>query len=551
MRTLTLDVVVTRGGAVESRHRVHAAVVDARRRSSAAAARPVAGHVLALVREAVPGDAARSRPAASIASAGATTSSRSRAPRTAASRSTSRSPSAHARRPRARGGRPRLRPARAARRRAARSVLRELGHRARRACTTTARASTPRCSRARTLAGWPTRRLRARRAPGAAGGASTRSRAGRASRLGRSRAPSTDAAWSVFALPLDAHGARATRGSPTRVARGDEVPARIVHAMRTRPFLVGGTDRFDSVADRGDRRARHREDRRRGRALGRAARRRASASRSRSRTAPRARSIPARAPPARSSSVRSPRRCRRGSRSSCARPRAQHARRGAWAKCAPIDADRVAVTRSTGGDAMTARRTRTARPCRCSTTRRAALVRLAAVIAAADEAAVRVELAGRGARRPTRVGGGAHPAVVPVRRASRARSTRCASGAARRAGARPADDEGAARRPHARTGRARGEATCADGVRPVLRAAARTTSRALHPALDAWMIVEGYGKVLSRPGLDLPRRELCVVAACAAARQDRQLHSHLHGALQRRRDAAAEVGETLRRAAPT
>ena len=45
------------------------------------------------------------------------------------------------------------------------------------------------------------------------------------------------------------------------------------------------------------------------------------------------------------------------------------------------------------------------------------------------------------------------------------------------------------------------------------------------------MIVEGYGKVLSRPGLDLQRRELCVIASCAAARQDRQLHSHLHGAL--------------------
>jgi 4-carboxymuconolactone decarboxylase len=37
--------------------------------------------------------------------------------------------------------------------------------------------------------------------------------------------------------------------------------------------------------------------------------------------------------------------------------------------------------------------------------------------------------------------------------------------------------------------------------------------------------------VLSRPGLDLGRRELCIVAACAAANQDRQLHSHLHGAL--------------------
>ena len=59
----------------------------------------------------------------------------------------------------------------------------------------------------------------------------------------------------------------------------------------------------------------------------------------------------------------------------------------------------------------------------------------------------------------------------------------------------------------------------------------RENIRDLHPLLDDWMIVEGYGKVLSRPGLDLARRELCIVAACAAAAQDRQLHSHLHGAL--------------------
>ena len=52
----------------------------------------------------------------------------------------------------------------------------------------------------------------------------------------------------------------------------------------------------------------------------------------------------------------------------------------------------------------------------------------------------------------------------------------------------------------------------------------------LHPLLDDWMISEGYGKVLSRPALDLGRRELCIVAACAASGQDRQLQSHLHGA---------------------
>src|SRR6185503_20806553 len=78
--------------------------------------------------------------------------------------------------------------------------------------------------------------------------------------------------------------------------------------------------------------------------------------------------------------------------------------------------------------------------------------------------------------------------------------------------------------------RERGEETCAvvygDHYEKL-----RENIRALHPALDEWMIVDGYGKVLSRDGLDLSRRELCIVAACAASGQDRQLHSLLHGAL--------------------
>ena len=67
----------------------------------------------------------------------------------------------------------------------------------------------------------------------------------------------------------------------------------------------------------------------------------------------------------------------------------------------------------------------------------------------------------------------------------------------------------------------------------------RHNIRELHPALDEWMIVDGYGKVLSRPGVDLRTRELCVVAACAVSGQQRQLHSHLHGAL----NAGSSVGE--------
>ena len=86
--------------------------------------------------------------------------------------------------------------------------------------------------------------------------------------------------------------------------------------------------------------------------------------------------------------------------------------------------------------------------------------------------------------------------------------------------------------------RARGEETCAivygDHYEKL-----RKNIRDLHPALDEWMIVDGYGKVLSRPGVDLRTRELCVVAACAVAGQQRQLHSHLHGAL----NAGASMGE--------
>jgi 4-carboxymuconolactone decarboxylase len=67
----------------------------------------------------------------------------------------------------------------------------------------------------------------------------------------------------------------------------------------------------------------------------------------------------------------------------------------------------------------------------------------------------------------------------------------------------------------------------------------RENIRALHPALDSWMITDGYGKVLSRPALDLRTRELCIVAACASSAQQRQLHSHLHGAL----NSGASVGE--------
>jgi 4-carboxymuconolactone decarboxylase len=157
----------------------------------------------------------------------------------------------------------------------------------------------------------------------------------------------------------------------------------------------------------------------------------------------------------------------------------------------------------------------------------AALVRLAATIAAGSEAEVRGGFAAAAA------------ASVPPewvdelvlqsylfsgfpRALNAAREWRRLSPAA--VPSEPADDP--ARAPQ---WLARGESTCAavyDGMYEKLR----QNVRELHPALDAVMVMDGYGKVLGRPGLDLPRRELCIIAACAATGQDRQLHSHLHGA---------------------
>ncbi|MCO6467174.1 MAG: RdgB/HAM1 family non-canonical purine NTP pyrophosphatase [Bradyrhizobiaceae bacterium] len=50
------------------------------------------------------------------------------------------------------------------------------------------------------------------------------------------------------------------------------------------------------------------------------------------------------------------------------------------------------------------------------------------------------------------------------------------------------------------------------------------------PDLADWMIVEGYGKTLSRPGVSPIKRELCVVAVLATQGHMRQLTSHIRGA---------------------
>jgi 4-carboxymuconolactone decarboxylase len=157
-----------------------------------------------------------------------------------------------------------------------------------------------------------------------------------------------------------------------------------------------------------------------------------------------------------------------------------------------------------------------------------ALVQLGAVIAAGDESALRASLA-----RAASVTPAAHVEELVLQSYLFCGFPRALNAARewRRVAPTPApttdeaEDFGLADE-----WRERGELTCA-AVYGTMYEKLRLNVRDLHPALDAWMVVEGYGKVLGRPGLDLPRRELCIVAACAATGQDRQLHSHLHGAL--------------------
>ncbi len=78
--------------------------------------------------------------------------------------------------------------------------------------------------------------------------------------------------------------------------------------------------------------------------------------------------------------------------------------------------------------------------------------------------------------------------------------------------------------------RVRGEAVCR-AVYGGQYEDLRENIRALHPDMERWMVVEGYGKVLGRPGLGLAVRELCISALLAVLRTPRQLYSHLRGAL--------------------
>jgi len=55
---------------------------------------------------------------------------------------------------------------------------------------------------------------------------------------------------------------------------------------------------------------------------------------------------------------------------------------------------------------------------------------------------------------------------------------------------------------------------------------------AFSPELSEWLVLEGYGKVFSRPGLTFKERELCIVAVLSVLQFEEQLYSHINGAVR-------------------
>ncbi|MDP8229376.1 MAG: hypothetical protein P9M15_07985 [Candidatus Electryoneaceae bacterium] len=79
--------------------------------------------------------------------------------------------------------------------------------------------------------------------------------------------------------------------------------------------------------------------------------------------------------------------------------------------------------------------------------------------------------------------------------------------------------------------RCRGERLCRTIYGPQFEQLRHRVAEVAPELYDA-MIVEGYGKVLARKGLDTMIRELCVVAILTVKNRPRQLLSHTLGALR-------------------
>lgn len=95
--------------------------------------------------------------------------------------------------------------------------------------------------------------------------------------------------------------------------------------------------------------------------------------------------------------------------------------------------------------------------------------------------------------------------------------------------------------------RTRGEALCRR-IYGTSYPALRRNIHSLHPDLDAWMVDEGYGRVLGRPGVDVATRELAAVTALVVLDVPRQLGAHLEGAMNLGA-SRAEIEATLEQAA--
>ncbi len=78
--------------------------------------------------------------------------------------------------------------------------------------------------------------------------------------------------------------------------------------------------------------------------------------------------------------------------------------------------------------------------------------------------------------------------------------------------------------------RERGEELCRN-IYTTVYDKMRNRLGSISPELDEWMIIEGYGKTLSRQGLPPKKRELITAASLIALGWENQLYSHIRGAI--------------------
>ena len=79
--------------------------------------------------------------------------------------------------------------------------------------------------------------------------------------------------------------------------------------------------------------------------------------------------------------------------------------------------------------------------------------------------------------------------------------------------------------------RKRGEANCKKVYGHKFEKLIRNVKN-FSPDMAEWLVLEGYGKVLGRKGLNFKERELCIVSILAALKFEDQLYSHINGAFR-------------------